>query len=499
MLKISLTDLEQKVVSLLLSFIQVYSIAERPTLRIAGGWVRDKLLGKQSNDLDICIDKLKGEPFATRLHSFCSQQSINLETGGVNNNQKTISTVSKIQSNPEKSKHLETATCRIFGLDIDFVNLRSETYLDGSRTPLMEFGTPLQDALRRDLTINSLFYNLNTGLVEDFTGKGLQDLKDGVIRTPMEPLITFTDDPLRVLRVIRFATRFGYRIHEDIYEAVRDESIVTSMDSKLSRERIGIEVYKMLGDRNGHEALRLIHEFGCYSAVFKFKHDNNFTLQDLRVGVETAKILNNLLFNAIFDDLPLNTININHFWLQLFLACALVPFMHIFHGAKRIPACKDVILNGLKLSNYHADFCSGILVNADNIDAVVTNRNAVLGKDRLQIGKLIAEVGKRPVYENWDLAILISLVIQIQMQPDRAKEMIQKYSEFLKLVKDYNLETSYRLKSILDGKQVSEYLKIKPGKRLGEIMVMMLEWQFESGETSRESAYQWLDTLPEKQ
>jgi len=71
---------------------------------------------------------------------------------------------------------------------IDLVNLRSETYSDISRVPTIEIGTPEQDALRRDLTINSMFYNINENKVEDYTGKGLDDLKNKILRTPLEPL-----------------------------------------------------------------------------------------------------------------------------------------------------------------------------------------------------------------------------------------------------------------------------------------------------------------------
>jgi len=71
---------------------------------------------------------------------------------------------------------------------IDLVNLRSETYSDISRVPTIEIGTPEQDALRRDLTINSMFYNINENKIEDYTGKGLDDLKNKILRTPLEPL-----------------------------------------------------------------------------------------------------------------------------------------------------------------------------------------------------------------------------------------------------------------------------------------------------------------------
>lgn len=108
-----------------------------------------------------------------------------------------------IPANPEQSKHLETATMQLHGLSLDLVNLRSETYSSASRIPQIEFGTPLQDAERRDFTINALFYNLHTREIEDFTEHGLQDLRDGIIRTPLAPLVTFLDGVLKTIQITK--------------------------------------------------------------------------------------------------------------------------------------------------------------------------------------------------------------------------------------------------------------------------------------------------------
>jgi tRNA nucleotidyltransferase/poly(A) polymerase len=99
------------------------------TLRFTGGWVRDKLLGEQCHDIDVGINKMTGFDLATRLGKFLAekQPDYNIPTRSIH----------KIESNPEKSKHLETATTKILGLDIDFVNLRSETYSEDSRIPQM--------------------------------------------------------------------------------------------------------------------------------------------------------------------------------------------------------------------------------------------------------------------------------------------------------------------------------------------------------------------------
>ena len=84
------------------------------------------------------------------------------------------------------------------------MNLRKEEYDDSSRIPSISIGTPLEDAYRRDLTINSLFYNVNTGTVEDFTMRGVSDLHDRLVRTPLPAIETFREDPLRLLRAVRF-------------------------------------------------------------------------------------------------------------------------------------------------------------------------------------------------------------------------------------------------------------------------------------------------------
>ena len=244
----------------------------KPTLRFAGGWVRDKLLGSASDDIDVAIDNMTGEDFGMAMKAFVSSPEAKPKYTSTEQGKKIIGNLALIEANPEKSKHLATATVRMFGLDVDLVNLRKETYATDSRTPQMEFGTAEEDALRRDSTINALFYNIHSSEVEDFTGRGLTDLERKTIKTPLPPLQTFRDDPLRVLRHIRFASRLGFCIDSEDEQAIRDPSIKeefksrvtrtvnqpkdvkktkgqaskSSTELKISRERVGIEVSKML-------------------------------------------------------------------------------------------------------------------------------------------------------------------------------------------------------------------------------------------------------------
>lgn len=241
---IKLTDREETLRQLLLDVSTYFAKASGepiPQLRFTGGWVRDKLLGITSKDIDISISSMTGYRFGEVMKEFLDSQS-----NGAKYDQSIVGKLHKIEANPEKSKHLETLTTRILGFEIDLVNLRKEAYVDESRNPVMEFGTPEDDANRRDATVNALFYNLQTSEVEDLTGRGLHDMQLGLLKTPLSPHQTFKDDPLRILRCIRFASRLGYRIDPMDEEAMGDDSIKEALRVKISRERVGVEIVKML-------------------------------------------------------------------------------------------------------------------------------------------------------------------------------------------------------------------------------------------------------------
>uniref|UniRef100_A0A2P2KV25 tRNA-nucleotidyltransferase family protein n=1 Tax=Rhizophora mucronata TaxID=61149 RepID=A0A2P2KV25_RHIMU len=171
-------------------------------------------------------------------------------------------------SNPDQSKHLETARMRLFDLWIDFVNLRCEDYSENSRIPTMKFGTAEEDAYRRDLTINSLFYNINTSSVEDLTGRGIADLKTGKIVTPLPPKATFLDDPLRVLRAIRFGARFGFTLDEELKEAAACDDVKNALAAKVSKERVGTEIDLMVSGNQPVKAITYISDLTLFWTVF---------------------------------------------------------------------------------------------------------------------------------------------------------------------------------------------------------------------------------------
>jgi tRNA nucleotidyltransferase (CCA-adding enzyme) len=283
---VQLTPEEQRLRQLLLDVgrsIDASNPKEPTTLRWAGGWVRDKLLGIESHDIDVAINSMTGEAFSHRLRSYCDTKSA-IEKHNIL--PKDVGSLHVVRSNPDQSKHLETAMVKLFGLDIDMVNLRKETYAQDSRNPIMEFGTAQEDALRRDATINALFYNLHTDQIEDFTG-GLKDMDAKMIRTPLEPLQTFTDDPLRVLRLVRFASRLQFTIDPDTEKCMNDPQVLEALRLKISRERVGTELEKMLkGMPFSHDKTRI----PCHPITFILVHITDHCIAQANIRVAPSSL-----------------------------------------------------------------------------------------------------------------------------------------------------------------------------------------------------------------
>eukprot|EP01038_Epipyxis_sp_PR26KG_P005712 gene5712-7884_t len=234
-------------------------------VRVAGGWVRDKLLKlpNMKDDVDLALDTISGKDYAIALQHWVASHFTDL---GIN-----LVRIGIIQQNPDKSKHLETATAKVGKFSVDFVNLRTESYTETSRVPEISFGAAREDAYRRDLTINSLFFNIMTNEVEDYTGKGIYDLKHGIIRTPLPAFITLKDDPLRILRAVRFACRFNFDISDELIEASSNEIIHKTLQVKVSRERISKEVDLMFGSFNNVRAVAILYYFNLFSSIFPLK------------------------------------------------------------------------------------------------------------------------------------------------------------------------------------------------------------------------------------
>ncbi|MBQ6210473.1 MAG: HD domain-containing protein [Prevotella sp.] len=206
---------------------------------VVGGCVRDDLMGLDIKDIDLCVSfPCGGVRFAEWLR----------DKGH------TMESVTTYPSFGTAMLHLKS-----FPEDeLEFVQTRKEKYTDrSSRNPETVFGSIEDDCMRRDLTINALYENISTGELVDITGKGVEDIKNHIIRTPNEPDIIFDDDPLRILRCVRFASRYGWKIEKATYYGM-----VRNVDRLqiIAKERIRDEFDKMLTCRHPVMAMELLRE-----------------------------------------------------------------------------------------------------------------------------------------------------------------------------------------------------------------------------------------------
>lgn len=218
---------------------------------IAGGYVRDELLGLDPKDIDLVVELPQGGvKFAEWI---CRELRI-----------------FKKGSNPVIFPKFGTAKFNLIGithkgkdlsdLDIEVVMTRKEQYNDpNSRKPDVSPGSLHDDVERRDFTVNSLLKDLTTGEVLDLTGMGKRDLKKGVVRTPLDPDIIFDEDPLRMLRAVRFTVKYGWDLPMFMIRSMKKNSRKLQ---KISSERIRDELSKMMLTKSPDKAIRLLQVTG---------------------------------------------------------------------------------------------------------------------------------------------------------------------------------------------------------------------------------------------
>lgn len=209
---------------------------------VIGGYVRDCFLKRESKDIDIVV----------------------IGDG--------IALAKKLAENIPDSKfayfkNFGTALVKTDELEIEFVGARKESYNRDSRKPIVENGTLEDDQLRRDFTVNALAINLSKNnygeLIDPFNG--MRDLQDGVLRTPGDPVITYSDDPLRMMRAIRFATQLNFTIEKKSLEAISTEKQRIEI---VSKERIADELNKIMLSAVPSIGFKLLFDTGLLKIIF---------------------------------------------------------------------------------------------------------------------------------------------------------------------------------------------------------------------------------------
>ncbi|KAH0795328.1 polyA polymerase family protein [Histomonas meleagridis] len=404
---------------------QVCDSFPKPTIaRIVGGWVRDKILGKENDDIDIAIEGCDCRAFTEKY-----------------NETFPITKIAIIEPNPGMSKHLTIARICInneFWLDV--CSLRPDDFTNPDSNSI---GTPLSDARRRDFTINALFFNVNLCKVEDFVG-GIDDLKNGIIRTPIDPNITLSDDPLRAIRSFRFAIKFSFKIDQSILDYI--PSLKKAIAENVTKDRLSQELLKMMKGDNIIKALDLMIQTKVFSSVFSPPS----SLDEITF-LEQAKV-------------AISRCNNTEFYFTLILALIYKDFYNANDvqdpdkPRKKISQIEVSITRNLKLSMNYTKDVTTLLKSAQIISKLPRPLT------RLTVGKWVREIGDLWVYTG-------CLIFD--------EEDVKFYQEqVLPFVHKENLTEIIHMKPLLNGKQLADLHGLKKlGPQVADLLNQLVEWQ----------------------
>ena len=214
---------------------------------IIGGFVRDQLIGRESKDID----------FVSVGNGILLAKEVQKELGD--------------NSKFAVFKNYGTASIHWMGHELEFVGARKESYREESRKPEVSEGTLEEDKNRRDFTINAMAISLNKGsegdLIDPFHGQ--EDLDRKLIRTPLDPVVTFSDDPLRMMRAIRFSSQLGFDIEAETFDALMSRKERLEI---ISQERISEELNKIILSPKPSYGFKLLFHSGILEIIFPEMH-----------------------------------------------------------------------------------------------------------------------------------------------------------------------------------------------------------------------------------
>ena len=254
-----------------------------------GGCVRDSLLNRPIKDIDLVVTMPNGGiDFANWLfeNNFLIRE-------------------------PVTYPHYGTAMFHLSAfpdIELEAVQTRKESYRDmETRNPETAYGTIQEDCKRRDFTYNAIYYNISRSRIDDYNGNSFKDLKDNVLRASGEPEIIFNEDPLRILRAVRFATNYDSKIEHNTYRAME---LLSYRLSIISKERIQDEFNKMIMGKDPIRAITMLNELDAFK--FVFPNMNQYFLDTIKSngfcfyeGTSLKQRITSLLTESIYriDDL----------------------------------------------------------------------------------------------------------------------------------------------------------------------------------------------------
>lgn len=411
---------------------------------LIGGFVRDIILDRHRNDIDILVIG-NGVDFA-----------------------KSVADELKIK-NVDYFKNFGTAHFDYEGMNIEFVGARKESYDRNTRKPIVEDGTYLDDISRRDFTINTLAVSLNK---KDFgklidTFNGLEDIQLKLIKTPLDPLKTFDDDPLRIMRAFRFASQLGFTVDASIMKAANE---MRNRLAIVSQERITDEFLKILSSTKPSIGLKLLFDSGVLEIVFpeifvmagvdqrKDFHHKDVFLHTLQVVDNICEETNNvwLRYAALVHDIakpPTKKFDEEIGW--------------TFHGHEELGArMMKRIFHRMKLPLHQLEYIQKLIR--------LHLRPIALAKEEVTdsaIRRLIVQADE-------DLEDLITLCRAdiTSKNPVKVEKYLGNYERVMQKVRDVKERDQLRaFQSPVRGEEIMQICNLKPSRKVGEIKTAIEE------------------------
>ena len=431
---------------------------------VIGGYVRDRILGLECKDLDIVCEGsgiALAEEVAARL--------------------RPIPRITVY-------KRFGTAMLRHGDMEIEFVGARKESYRAHSRKPIVENGSIRDDQLRRDFTVNALSVGLNESdfgrIIDPFNG--LRDINEKILRTPLEPSRTFSDDPLRMMRGIRFAAQLGFRIEEGTCNAIADNKERIKI---VSKERITGELEKLLNTPKPSIGLKLLHQTGLMTLV----------LPEIAAlhGVETRNGIRHKdnLFHTfeVVDNLSRKSDNIWLRWAALYHDVAKPPTKRFdpvqgwtFHGHDALGAAMiPQIFKRLRLPLDHKMKFVQKMVRL-HLRPISLSREEITDS---AIRRLLFDAG-----DDIDELLLLCEADITSKNPKKVEKYLDNYQQVRQKLTEVEAKDQLRnWQPPIDGEEIMRTFDLPPGRMVGQIKVAIREAILDGHiENDREAAHQFM-------
>lgn len=437
-------------------------------LFLVGGFVRDLILERESHEMDFLV---LGDGI-----EFANEYAIELGVKSVTV-YKTFGTAHFIYND----------------FNLEFVGARKESYSKDSRKPDVRTGSFTDDISRRDFTINTLSISLNENDFGELidTYDGMRDIKNKMIKTPVDPLITFDDDPLRIMRAFRFASQLDFKVHDSILEAANKLRVRLKI---VSQERITDELLKIMASPKPSIGLKLLHNSGVMEIIFP--EISNLSGVDQRKDFHHKDVF--LHTCIVVDNVAKFSKNI---WLRL------AALLHdiakpqtkkfdeeigwTFHGHEEIGArMMKGIFKKLKLPLNKLEYIEKLIR--------LHLRPIALAKEEVTdsaIRRLIVEAGE-------DLDDLLNLCRAdiTSKNPNRVTKYLENYEKVMQKVFDVREKDKLRaFQSPVRGDEIMSICNLKPSKKVGEIK-RAIEEAILDGKIGNnyEAAYEYLISIKDK-